>query len=94
MTNNNSNSLSKKEKCLNIIEILSKSKLNEKHNCTNEYFNKFVTNKLIEDANCHLVSLFKESILSDYIDKFLKRIYKPKECIERLPKFANIIEIS
>ena len=28
-------------------------------------------------------------MLSDYIDEFLRRIYKPKECRERLPKFAK-----
>ena len=32
-------------------------------------------------------------MLSDYIDEFLRRIYKPKECRERLPKFENIIRI-
>ena len=89
LSDNISNNLSKKEKCLHIVEILSKSKLNEKHNCTIEYFSKFITNKLIDDANCRLVSLFKESMLSDYIDEFLRRIYKPKECRERLPKFAK-----
>ena len=89
LSKNNPNKISKKEKCLYILEILSKIKLNLRHNCTNEFLNKLITNKLIDDSNCRLVANFKENMLKDYIDEFLKRIYKYKECIERLPKFSN-----
>ena len=89
LSNNNINKISKKEKCLYILEIISKFKLNLKYNCTNEYFNKFIANKLIDDASCRLVSNFKENMLRDYIDEFLKRIYKYKESIERFPKFSK-----
>ncbi len=44
---------------------------------------------LIDDASCRLVSNFKENMLRDYIDEFLKRIYKYKESIERFPKFSK-----
>ena len=89
LSSNNMSNISKKEKCLYILEILSKIKLNLKYNCTNEFFNKFITNKLIDDASCRIVSNFKENMLKDYINEFLKRLYKSKECIERLPKFSK-----
>ena len=74
LSKNNSSNISKKEKCLYILEILSKIKLNLKHNCTNEFFNKFITNKLIDESSCRLVASFKENMLKDYIDEFLKRM--------------------
>ena len=89
LSKSNANKISKKEKSLYIMEFLSKLKLNLRHNCTNEFLNKFITNKLIDDSNCRLVANFKENMLKDYIDEFLKRIYKYKECIERLPKFSK-----
>jgi len=44
-------------------------------------------NHLLRNSNCRLVSVFKERMIIDYIDEFLKRIYNLKESKERIPKF-------
>ena len=46
-------------------------------------------NDLIESKNCHLVAVFKDYLISDYIDEFLRRFYFKKEIKERLPKFES-----
>ena len=85
----NNKNIAKKIKCLYILEILSKLKLSTKHNCTDENFHKYISNILIDNIDCHMVSIFKENMLTDYIDEFLRRLYKPKESKERIPKFSK-----
>ena len=85
----NNKNLPKKIKCLYILEILSKFKISTKHNCTDENLNKYIANILIDNVDCHMVSIFKENMLTDYIDEFLRRIYKPRESKERIPKFSK-----
>ena len=46
-------------------------------------------NDLIDSKNCHLVAIFKDYLISDYIDEFLRRYYINKEIKERLPKFEG-----
>ena len=46
-------------------------------------------NDLIDSKNCHLVAVFKDYLISDYIDEFLRRYYLNKEIKERLPKFEG-----
>ena len=41
------------------------------------------------NKNTHLVSTFKDYMIWDYIEEFLKRFYKNEESNERVPKFAN-----
>jgi hypothetical protein len=89
LSDTNNKNLSKKIKCLYILEILSKVKLSTKHNCTDENFYKYISNILIDNVDCHMVSIFKENMLTDYIDEFLRRLYKPKESKERIPKFSK-----
>lgn len=43
----------------------------------------------IFNKKTHLVALFKDHMIADYIDEFLKREYSLKESQERLPKFAT-----
>ena len=89
LSDKNSKNLTKKEKCLHILEILSKFKLFINHNCAKETFYKYISSFLVDDADCHLVATFKENLLNDYIDEFLRRIYKIKESKERIPKFSK-----
>ena len=89
LSDKNSKNISKKEKYLYIIELLSKSKLYLKHNCTHDIFNKITAGILIDNADCHLVAIFKEKMLMDYLEEFLRRIYKTKESKERIPKFSK-----
>jgi hypothetical protein len=60
-----------------------------RHSCTVADYNDNIVDNLIYNKNCHMVSVFKDYMITDYIDEFLKRIYKVNECVERIPKIAN-----
>ena len=77
---------------------LTKNKLNfstiikhniAKYNCNLKQYGIIYINNLIESKNCHSVATFKDYMLSDFIDEFLRREYSKKESLERIPKFAN-----
>ena len=53
-----------------------------------QYFGLIMEN-LVFNKNSHLVSLFKDYMIWDYIEEFLKRYYKGFESTERMPKFAS-----
>jgi len=48
----------------------------------------FIMENLIFNKNTHLVSTFKDYMIWDYVEEFLKRYYNDKESGERVPKFA------
>ena len=48
-----------------------------------------IMENLIFNKNTHLVSTFKDYMIWDYIEEFLKRYYKNAESDERVPKFAS-----
>ncbi len=48
-----------------------------------------IMENLIFNKNTHLVSTFKDFMIWDYIEEFLKRYYKDVESDERVPKFAS-----
>ena len=60
-----------------------------KHNSTPKQQIINNINTLIESKPSHLVAIFKDFMIADFIDEFLRREYHIKECFERLPKFAN-----
>ena len=80
--------LSQFEKNIIKLNYLSNLKIRKKYNCTKKTYEKFIISCLLNNANCHLVSIFKEKMLSDYIDEFLRRQYSITESTERIPKFA------
>ena len=47
-----------------------------------------IMENLIFNKNSHLVSVFKDYMILDYIEELLKRYYLKKESFDRLPKFA------
>ena len=61
----------------------------QKYNITKKEINKFQINKILTFKNCHLVSKFKDCLISDFIEEFLRRFYKIKESKERIPKFSE-----
>ena len=79
-------SISKKEK-KNIYESIAYKKLIKKYNYTSDKYNLLCVNYLLNNSYCHLVSEFKEKMISDYIIEFLRRQYTTKEAKERIPKF-------
>ena len=75
-------------KSLKKLQFLANLKLTKKYNCTKKSYEKCIIGNLLNNANCHLVAIFKEKMLSDYIDEFLRREYFLAESRERIPKFS------
>ena len=80
--------LSDLEKSIIKVNYLANLKIKNKYNGTKKIYEKYIINLLINNSNCHVVSIFKERMLTDYIDEFLRRIYIIQESKERIPKFA------
>ena len=59
------------------------------HDSITSTYNDMIMESLIYNKNCHIVSIFKDFMIVDYIDEFLKRIYRLRESSERIPKIAN-----
>jgi len=86
-------------KNLNKIPIIEKYKfsfditirltLNKFYNLYPIEYKKITVENLIYNKNCHLVSIFKDHMIFDYVDEFLKRFYFIDESKERIPKIAN-----
>lgn len=61
----------------------------QQHSITPAAYSHHIVSNLIDSANNHFIAIFKDHMIMDYIDEFLKRTYKAKESFERIPKFAN-----
>ena len=70
-------------------EIMKKFNVRYNSNDKNSSYNQLIVNSLIFNKNTHLVAMFKDSMIWDYIDEFLKRFYKKNESYERVPRFAS-----
>ena len=71
----------------NNFSIIQK-KLFMRYNTTPEQFDKIRLENVIQSKYCHELAVFKEKILFNYTEEFLKRYYKRKESKERIPKFV------
>lgn len=59
-------------------------------NCHTEFENIKVVNDLIYNETTHVVSIFKDYLILDDINEFLKRFYSQEtECKVRLPKLCE-----
>ncbi len=79
-----------KEK-INLIKNLykrAKYKLYEKYNCLNEKYESIILKHLLNNENTHLVSVFKDYMILDYKEEFLRRYYSLYECSQRIPEFS------
>ena len=92
-TTNNIESIFKNNPKLTITEIEKKTNKLFKNNYfpENDYDNymNLIMEVLVFNKNCHLVTIFKDFMILDYIDEFLKRYYKNEESKDRIPRFAN-----
>ena len=50
--------------------------------------NDLIINEFIFNKNTHIVSIFKDHMIFDFIDEFLKRSYNLNETHIRIPRFA------
>ena len=88
----NKNSKSQKPKnskknILTLFEVHAYNNMSKKYNYTLDKYNLLCINHLLGNRSCRLVCIFKEKMITDYIDEFLKRKYSFKESKERIPKF-------
>ena len=74
--------------CIRKAKYSANTKIQKKYNCTPKQYDNIIVDYLLNNADCHLVSIFKEKMLTDYVDEFLRRQYNIDECNERIPKFS------
>ena len=83
--------LSKFEKDIIKLNHLSNLKIRKKYNCTKKLYEKNIISYLLNNANCHLVSIFKKKKLTDYVDEFLRRQYSIEESNEKESQNSQFI---
>ena len=81
----------KKKEKLNLIKLTFQRahiRLYKKYNCLNEKYELIIVEHLLNNANTHLVSVFKDHMIMDYKEEFLRRYYNLYECSQRIPEFS------
>ena len=74
-----------------VIEKKIMTKFNIKYKIkynSRKIYNDLIMFTLLFNKNTHLVSLFKDYMIFDYVDEFFKRYYTDTEITERLPQFS------
>ena len=64
----------------------------KKYSTTKRKYNIYIINSIIFDQRIHKVAVFKNNLLWDESSEFLKRFYKIRESIERIPKISEYYE--
>ena len=80
---------------LNQIKSIARSKISayiisqtlQKHNSSPEQKNIMIINDLIESKETHFIATFKDYLIRDYQEEFLRRYFYINEITEVLPKF-------
>jgi len=68
------------------LQAIMQAGLSKRHSTNKEFQNLKVVNDLIYNENTHVVSVFKDYLILDDINEFLKRSYTSKESGTRLNK--------
>ena len=63
--------------------------LYKKYNTTKKQYDMILLENVIQSKYCHDIAVFKEKILYNYKEEFLKRYYLKKESKNRIPKFVS-----
>ena len=79
------------KKVRNINNAISKIISNnlKRYNSNSKKINIMIVNNLINCKSCHFLAVFKDYLITDYVEEFLRRIYSLKESIQRMPKLYN-----
>lgn len=80
-------------KSLEDLENYAFSKLRKKYFINNYYYGACIINNIIYNEKTHLVARFKDFLIKDDLSEFLKRFYKKKESLIRLPKYYEYYEL-
>ena len=75
-----------KQSPLTKIQLLSKKYLYLKYNTTPSYHNIKIINDIIFNEETHFVALFKEYLIYEEINEFLKRFYFKEEIKHKMPR--------
>ena len=68
------------------------SNLSKKYSSNKDFYNLKIVNDLIYNENTHVVSIFKDYLILDDINEFLKRPYTIAETKARLPKLCGFYD--
>ena len=74
--------------CIKKLYFFASLKIKKKYDCTPSKYDRYILEYLLDNIDCHLVSQFKERMLTDYVEEFLRRKYNISEIRERIPKFS------
>jgi len=74
------------------MELKMQKRLSDKYSSNETYNDVKIVNDLIYNENTHVVSIFKDYLILDDINEFLKRVYQKTEAAQRLPKLCNFYE--
>ena len=76
-----------KQKIRNKISIIIPFQNLQKHNSSPNQKNVMLINDLIESKETHFIATFKDYLISDFHEEFLRRYFKLNETKDILPKF-------
>mmetsp|Transcript_39579 Transcript_39579/g.38096 ORF Transcript_39579/g.38096 Transcript_39579/m.38096 type:complete len:95 (-) Transcript_39579:2478-2762(-) len=72
--------------------MMIQGNLSKKYSTNRDYYNVKTVNDLIYNENTHIVSIFKDYLILDDINEFLKRSYYYSEVKARLPKLCSFYD--
>ena len=78
-------------KSMKEIEKIAFTKFSNHFNSKSKHNNilELIMEVLIFNKDCHLVTVFKDYMIWDFIDEFLKRYYNREEGKDRIPRYAH-----
>ena len=78
-------------KSMKEIEKIAFTKFSNHFNSKSKHNNilQLIMEVLIFNKDCHLVTVFKDYMIWDFIDEFLKRYYNREEGKDRIPRYAH-----
>lgn len=74
------------------LQSIVQGNLTKKYSSNRDFYNLKIVNDLIYNENSHVVSIFKDYLILDDINEFLKRPYNQAEILTRLPKLCGFYD--
>lgn len=74
------------------MQSLIQKGLSDRYSSNRDFYNLKIVNDLIYNENTHVVSIFKDYLILDDINEFLKRPYTLQETKARLPKLCTFYD--
>ena len=74
---------------LTALSLLAIKRLIQSYNKVSTSYNNLMLNALLTNGKCHLVAVFKDSLINDDVSEFFKRSYKLFESPRRIKKLVN-----